>query len=156
MVLERPRTGARYGRGLIPMTVRSAPRQFGLLHPTTAGCQLGLKWRNTASLSHPASQPAAPSTAEPWRGEGGGKNTKATHIQLQVENQQRLPCFCSGVREAGFCSKRGRKPLQCATKYGTKTSSVRRMGVFTHEWRVCTPHARNHTFKVIGEVYRTL
>lgn len=84
---------------------------------------------------------------------GRGKKHKATHIQLQVENQQRLPRFCSGVREAGFCSKRGRKPSRCATKYGTKTRSVSRMGVFTHKWRVCTPHARNHTFKVIGEVY---
>lgn len=84
VVLKRTWTGAWYSCGLIPMTVRSTPRQFGLLYPTTASCQLGLKWRNTASFSHPASKLAAWNTAEPWQG-GGGKKKKAIHKTVTGE-----------------------------------------------------------------------
>lgn len=80
VVLKRTWTGAWYRRGLIPMTVRSAPRQLGLLYPTTASCQLGLKWRNTASFAHPASKLASWSTAEPWQG-GGNKRTNKNNTQ---------------------------------------------------------------------------
>lgn len=125
VVLKRTWTGAWYSCGLIPMTVRSTPRQFGLLHPTTASCQLGLKWRNTASFSHPASKLAAWSTAEPCHG-GVGRG-KALHTELQVKNQQLLPCFCY----------KQRKKTPQTMRPNTASKPAQQDGVFTHKLEEC-------------------
>lgn len=107
------------------MTVRSTPRQFGLLHPTTASCQLGLKWRNTASFSHPASKLTAWSTAEPCHG-GVGRG-KALHTELQVKNQQLLPCFCY----------KQRKKTPQTMRPNTASKPAQQDGVFTHKLEEC-------------------
>lgn len=145
VVLERPRTGARYGRGLIPMTVRSAPRQFGLLHPTTAGCQLGLKWRNTASLSHPASQPAAQSTAEPWRGEGGEKKHKSnTQNSYRWKTNSGFLASAQGSEKLDFAAKEEENPRNVQLSMELKPAQWAEC-VFLHMNRECVHHTHEIT-----------
>lgn len=124
VVLKRTWTGAWYSCGLIPMTVRSTPRQFGLLHPTTASCQLGLKWRNTASFSHPASKLAAWSTAEPWHG-GVGREEKDYTKSYRCRTNS---CFLVSA------TNREENPPLHVTKHSAEASSAERG--FSHlNWR---------------------